>query len=224
MNFDEWEKKHVGETLKDSGARRSFDTGAVRDIAEGKGRCDLLPLDVLARLLTMGNPVEYDGILLLINDYIRTGNENSLYSAAARFMDDHTNSRGNNNYKDWMLDIAKHYEAGANKYEARNWEKGIPLHCYIDSGVRHYLKFLSGWNDEPHDRAFLWNMLCAIWTHDNKPEMIDLPFAEVKETPKEEESKRPYKTREECVKSGEIHICENANDGYSCPNHKEENS
>ena len=37
--------------LKDSGARREFASGAVRDIAEGKGRCDLLPLGVVARLL-----------------------------------------------------------------------------------------------------------------------------------------------------------------------------
>lgn len=29
--------------IKDSGNRREFDSGAVRDIAEGKGRCDLLP-------------------------------------------------------------------------------------------------------------------------------------------------------------------------------------
>lgn len=29
--------------IKDSGQRRSFDTGAVRDIQEGKGRMDLLP-------------------------------------------------------------------------------------------------------------------------------------------------------------------------------------
>ena len=30
--------------LKDSGTRREFTTGAVRDVADGKGRCDLLPL------------------------------------------------------------------------------------------------------------------------------------------------------------------------------------
>lgn len=29
--------------LKDSGNRREFTTGAVRDIGDGKGRCDLLP-------------------------------------------------------------------------------------------------------------------------------------------------------------------------------------
>lgn len=30
--------------IKDSGSRREFDTGAVRDIQHGKGRYDLLPL------------------------------------------------------------------------------------------------------------------------------------------------------------------------------------
>ena len=34
--------------IKDSGERKEFSTGAVRDIQEGKGRCDLLPLDVVA--------------------------------------------------------------------------------------------------------------------------------------------------------------------------------
>jgi hypothetical protein len=57
--------------------------------------------------------------------------------------------------------------------------KGIPLHCYIDSGVRHYLKFKRGDDDEPHGRAFVWNILGALWTQENKPELIDLPFKEV---------------------------------------------
>ncbi len=38
--------KNVGDTaptIKDSGDRREFDTGAVRDMADGKGRMDLLP-------------------------------------------------------------------------------------------------------------------------------------------------------------------------------------
>ena len=37
--------------LKDSGSRRGFGTGAVRDMAEGKGRCDLLPLREVAELM-----------------------------------------------------------------------------------------------------------------------------------------------------------------------------
>lgn len=33
--------------IKDSGNRRQFSSGAVRDIAEGKGRMDLMPLDII---------------------------------------------------------------------------------------------------------------------------------------------------------------------------------
>ena len=36
--------------LKDSGERTEFDSGAVRDMHEGKGRFDLLPMCVLLRL------------------------------------------------------------------------------------------------------------------------------------------------------------------------------
>ena len=38
--------------IADSGERREFETGAVRDMAEGKGRCDLMPLDVVAAILS----------------------------------------------------------------------------------------------------------------------------------------------------------------------------
>ena len=36
--------------IKDSGERTVFDSGAVRDMSWGKGRCDLLPMCVLLRL------------------------------------------------------------------------------------------------------------------------------------------------------------------------------
>ena len=151
--------------LKDSGARREFGTGAVRDIADGKGRADLLPLDVVAAILD--TPV-----LDCINDYVRTGDTEQLNCAILHFIDE----------SDWedvytaMLEASKQYEDGARKYGDRNWELGQPLHVFIDSGVSHYLKFKRGDTDEPHDRAFLFNILGAIWTHINLPDLIDLPF------------------------------------------------
>lgn len=160
-------------SIIDSGERREFESGAVRDIAEGKGRCDLLPLDVIGKKMT-------DVILVHIGAYIRDGDDQHLWDAIERFqyrafamgMVDTTQRIANT-----LLEVAKHYEEGAKKYAERNWEKGISLHCYIDSGVRHYLKFLRGDKDEAHDRAFVWNMLGAIWTQYHKPELIDLPFA-----------------------------------------------
>ena len=153
--------------IKDSGARREFETGAVRDIAEGKGRCDLLPLEVIGKMTA-------DVILENIEKYIRTGAIMYLFDAIDEFAGIHFE-----NIYTALLEVSKQYEEGAKKYSERNWEKGIPAHCFIDSGVRHYLKWLRGDKDEPHDRAFIWNMLGAIWTHENHPELIDLPFKEV---------------------------------------------
>lgn len=150
--------------LKDSGERRQFNTGAVRDIADGKGRCDLIPLDVAGEVIG-------DTILQCVETYIRTGAICEILDAIRLFSIQRYGSTYNA-----LLEVSKQYEDGANKYSERNWEKGIPIHCYVDSGVRHYLKFHRGDTDEPHDRAFLWNMYGLVWTHNNIPSLIDLPF------------------------------------------------
>lgn len=145
--------------IKDSGARREFTTGAVRDIQEGKGRCDLMPLDVVARLLN-------DNILIKVYNFQKSGGVDYLYDLLKYCRigaDLHT----------MFLEVSKHFEAGAKKYGEYNWQKGIPTHCYVDSAVRHYLKYLRGDIDEPHDRAFVWNIVCCIWTCENKPELND---------------------------------------------------
>ena len=95
--------------IKDSGNRREFETGAQRDISEGKGRMDLLPMASL-------------------------------------------------------IVLAKHFEEGALKYSDRNWESGMPLHCFVDSGLRHAAKFMDGQDDEPHLRAAVWNFICLLET------------------------------------------------------------
>lgn len=106
--------------IKDSGNRTEFETGAVRDMAQGKGRCDLLPPLALLRL-------------------------------------------------------ARHFEAGAEKYGDRNWEKGIPLHSFIDSAIRHVLRYMAGHDDEDHLCAAAWNLICAMETEEKMPEMMDIP-------------------------------------------------
>ena len=47
MNFEENPLLHV---IADSGDRTQFESGAVRDMHQGKGRCDLLPMCVMLRL------------------------------------------------------------------------------------------------------------------------------------------------------------------------------
>lgn len=157
--------------ILDSGERREFETGAVRDIQEGKGRCDLLPLDVVAWVL--GNDGDPDVVLESINAFVETGNIMYLYEALEFFR-----NLWGILLETTLLEVSKHFEEGCKKYGENNWRKGIPTHCYIDSAVRHYLKWLRGDKDEPHDRAFCWNILCCIWTCIHKPELNDYKQAE----------------------------------------------
>lgn len=151
--------------IKDSGQRREFNSGAVRDIQTGKGRMDLVPLDILAPLMETGQQAS---VLHHIGTFMETGQDMELYLAIRAFSE----------LVGWsistsLLEVSKQYEDGAIKYGERNWEKGIDLHSYIDSAVRHFLKHIDGWDDEPHDRAFIWNILGAIWTLKHHPELVD---------------------------------------------------
>lgn len=155
----------VKPVLKDSGERRQFESGAVRDIQRGKGRCDLLPLDVVAAFYhEIDADCPANTVLFYIDEFKTTGYVPWLYSVL-RF------TPFGNNFANMFLELAIHFEDGAVKYGENNWQKGIPVNCYIDSAVRHYLKYLRGDKDEPHDRAFVWNIVCAIWTCIHKPEL-----------------------------------------------------
>ena len=145
--------------IQDSGQRREFSTGAVRDIQEGKGRCDLLPLDVVADLIPRT-------VLKAINQFKKTGNPQALENALVLFANEVFDGMPN-----MLLDVAIHFEEGAKKYGERNWQKGLPASCYVDSAIRHYLKYMRGDTDERHDRAFAWNLMCCIWTCWHKPEL-----------------------------------------------------
>jgi hypothetical protein len=95
--------------LHDSGERRQFATGAIRDAASDKVRYDLIPLTVLTRL-------------------------------------------------------AQHYTNGSQKYEDRNWQKGIPVSVYYASLMRHLVAVMNGKTDEDHTAAAMWNVAGIMWT------------------------------------------------------------
>lgn len=176
------EKSESTKKILDSGSRRQFESGAVRDIQEGKGRCDLLPLNEISDFVNeifSERKMEYDNrqfliysnVLTCLNDFMIKGNKQDIYRAVLTFAE--------YVYKDpftAIIELSKHYEAGAKKYAERNWEQGIPCHCFMDSGIRHLTKYFRGDEDEPHERAFLWNMFGLVWTIENHPECNDLPF------------------------------------------------
>jgi hypothetical protein len=188
--------------IKDSGTRRDFGTGSVRDAAEGKGRMDLLPMLALDRLYRCNKaqilratfrdylpdvcktPIDRDFMdtaLRLAFWYIRGYRGEPYLEGACYFamlamemrergytrMDQMQEETGfRYEWCSWsaLITLAKLYEAGCLKYGDRNWEKGQPLHIYMDSGCRHLVKHLAGWTDEDHLVAACWNFMCCLET------------------------------------------------------------
>lgn len=147
--------------ILDSGDRRQFNTGAVRDMAAGKGRCDLMPLSVVAWMLAEN--LNHESIMTAIAHFTDTGETVYLYHALDFFSD----VAFDGSLETMLLETSKHFEDGARKYGENNWQKGLPVNCYIDSAIRHYLKYRRGDTDEPHARAFVWNIMCCIWEVDH---------------------------------------------------------
>lgn len=153
----------------DSGNRTKYKSGAVRDMKKGKGRCDLLPLDIITKFLLPIIDSDEDEtayiLLCCLADYIRLNEITQLYNILEHAQDNMFEDRYT-----MILELAKHFEDGAEKYGIDNWKKGIPEWSYIDSAIRHLLKWARGDEDERHDRAFVWNIVCLIWTVENKGE------------------------------------------------------
>lgn len=174
--------------IKDSGERQEFTSGGVRDISDGKGKCSLLPLKEVYELTEYeynrfeNNYLGYVSPLRMIYAYIESakahpfgvGDEGLIYEALCAFA---------KRERAWdmptlVIEVSKHFEEGAKKYSPNNWRMGLPASCYLDSGIRHYLKWKRGDDDENHDRAFVWNMMCMIWTVRNRPDYNEIPDIE----------------------------------------------
>lgn len=153
--------------IKDNGQRTQFETGAVREIDETKGRCDLIYNKAWA-------DVTGDDFYDYIEDFIRTGDVWSIQKAIYLIVDKAYELDFNTAY----LEVSQHYAEGAKKYADRNMEKGIPWHSMVDSALRHYTKWRRGDDDEPHARAVIWNLLTLLYMVDYKPELNDLPCKE----------------------------------------------
>ena len=150
--------------IKDSGSRREFGTGAHRDSNDDKGRMDLVPLSIAARMVETDEAP--DMVMQLIEDFKNDNDTKKLIQAlreSIKYISDF------DSIETIILDVSHHYKAGALKYGENNWKLGMGVNNYIDSGLRHYIKARRGDTDEPHHSAFAWNLMCAIWTVENIP-------------------------------------------------------
>ena len=72
-------EENKNRVIKDSGSTTEFSTGAHRDARAGKGRIDLIPLEVASKLM------DEDAILNSVREFQKDGNTDHLYDALRSF-------------------------------------------------------------------------------------------------------------------------------------------
>jgi len=73
--------------------------------------------------------------------------------------------------------LAHHLRKGAEKYTARNWEKGMDYSRLYSSALRHLIQWASGDRSEDHLAAVLFNVMAL--THFDElgcPDLDDMPY------------------------------------------------
>ena len=160
------------------------DNGAKREIKKGKGRMDLIPLDVLKRInetyyniMNPSNsyvpvPIFVDNIdvndTLVDEEYLKT----IIYITCMQYgkSDNRGDIRKFYSLLPLMLiDLSKQFEKGAEVYGERNCQMGLPNKSFIDSGLRHTCQWMAGQTDECHHIAAIWNLWMYDWNTHNEP-------------------------------------------------------
>lgn len=145
--------------IKDSGERREFATGAVRDREVGKGLPALISAPMMITYLDIyrsGNL--YTESLLGLYSILNTGKWQEALEVFNNLINTNGPKKGTN-FVHAIRRLAVQLEMGAIKYSKRNWEKGMPLEEYCNSAIRHVLAMIDGEDDEDHYAAALFNVM-----------------------------------------------------------------
>ena len=139
--------------LKDSGGRTSFESGAVRDSSEGKANMHWLPPFFWERYGQVGKRIKL---------FLQEGEVAHLKIALKSMISSYGLKR-----------LCDHLEAGASKYAAFNWAKGMPVSRCLDSLGRHLESLRKGEEDEDHAAAAMCNL--AFMVHYCEIGLNDMP-------------------------------------------------
>lgn len=146
--------------IKDSGSRTAFESGAVRDYnPSDKGKPSLMPLLVVGGWLQDTMFCKFDTLVECM--------ENNDWENAIIAINDLQKKFRTKAYADrtsFVIALSRHYFLGCQKYSKNNWKKGISWDSFVDSAIRHYVRWLDGYDDEDHAAAFLWNLSALEWS------------------------------------------------------------
>lgn len=210
------------EDSKHKDGKRVFISGAVRDIATGKGRYDLIYTEGLSSgihsaemLIHPESKVKigrslgerYNMVMFLMQGYVDSadgrGDRESIAGdiIGAVFLAI-TGAQSPEQIYDpikltkLMRGLAKRYEEGGIHYGDNNWKLGLPDEACMDSGLRHLTSYMAGDKDEEHDIASIWNFMALYFNAKETRRARELEEQEAKET---EENKVDVISPDECT-------------------------
>ena len=161
------EKNKNDYELKVDGEFNTFEGGAIR-YNKSKGRFDLIPMNVFIRLIDFikdqVNNKDYNNTSIHVLEALSVTDRDRFILLIYRIMKHKYGSDVNTSLPTMMLDLAIHFQKGAEKYGEHNCEKGIPLWSFIDSGSRHLMQYIAGMIDEHHYISAIWNFWMAEWS------------------------------------------------------------
>jgi len=73
-----------------------------------------------------------------------------------------------------LIRVGKHFQKNAKpygKYEPCSWKRGEKIQDMLDSCLRHLYQYLDGQRDEDHLVSATCNLLIALWTEENRPDL-----------------------------------------------------
>lgn len=167
--------KNPNNPIKMDGEPDSFDGGAVRYTKNGKGRLDLIPnnvcesilrkawesfyanegtmstskSDILKAAMSSISEVAFEDVIMFMTIFLYCDAEISTDDAGEDTYDCPDFDTFVRAYSEMVLDVAHHYEDGAEKYGINNWKKGIPVvggergGNFTDSMLRHLHQMMS---------------------------------------------------------------------------------
>lgn len=118
-------------------------------------RCTLFPLDTAKYLLS--DPA-HQAVLSDIDMFVQCDNAQYLYDAILKFADMRGWDRST-----LMLNTLTYYESNSHISHPVDMSKGCYIK-YIHTALHHFFKCIRGDTDEPHDRIFVWYLICIIYS------------------------------------------------------------
>lgn len=132
--------------------------GGRREVKEGKGRPELVPLWVMKELLESSYPDKgrtINSTLENLDQYLRTSDISFVLRALLNF----SSNEYEHGVSQAVIELSKHYEEGAETYGDWNWVKLDTPMQFFSSALRHFIQYIGGDKKESHDRAFMWNLV-----------------------------------------------------------------